>query len=291
MEDEHDDRGEAADRIAGDEGVEAVGPSHLARAVGCSSTAQQDATKRSRVGSRRPARIGACRRQSRSARRCAPSSTPSCAARSSSSTWCARSSCATTAHVDVIVSLTTPGCPIRNHFQTAVAVVGRRLDGVTGVGVTFDVLADTEKAALQRKLGRTSLPEGALAEVTNVICVGSGKGGVGKSTLTVNLAAALAAEGKTRRRARRRRLGLLDPAHARPRRRAAARLGGAQDHPARGPRREGDVDRLLRRGGRGRRLARADAPQGARRSSSRTSPGASSTTCSSTCRRAPATSR
>jgi ATP-binding protein involved in chromosome partitioning len=98
--------------------------------------------------------------------------------------------------VDVMVSLTTPGCPIRSHFQTGVAQAVRGLEGVTGVNVSFDVLSDNEKADLGRKLGRGSLPDGALAQVSNVICVGSGKGGVGKSSVTANLAAALAAEGK-----------------------------------------------------------------------------------------------
>ena len=99
--------------------------------------------------------------------------------------------------VAVIVSLTTAGCPIRNHFETAVAEAVGGLDGVTGVSVSFDVLSDTEKGELQRKLGRGSLPEGALAQVSNVVCIGSGKGGVGKSTITANIAAALAAEGKS----------------------------------------------------------------------------------------------
>src|SRR5436305_7403772 len=98
--------------------------------------------------------------------------------------------------VDVMVSLTTPGCPIRSHFQTGFAQAVRELEGVTGVNVSFDVLSDNEKTALSRKLGRGGLPEGALAQVSNVICVGSGKGGVGKSSVTANLAAALAAEGK-----------------------------------------------------------------------------------------------
>jgi ATP-binding protein involved in chromosome partitioning len=70
------------------------------------------------------------------------------------------------------------------------------------VNVYFDVLSDSQKQSLQQKLGRASLPAGALAQVANVMCVGSGKGGVGKSTLSANLAAALCAEGK--------RVGILD---------------------------------------------------------------------------------
>ena len=100
--------------------------------------------------------------------------------------------------VDVVVSLTTPGCPIRAQFERAVAENVGKLEGVTSVGVGFDVLSDSEKQGLQQKLGRPGgLPEGALAQVKNVICVASGKGGVGKSTMTANLAAALTAEGKS----------------------------------------------------------------------------------------------
>ena len=104
--------------------------------------------------------------------------------------------------VDVTVSLTTAGCPIRGHFQTSVAEAVSELEGVTHVNVYFDVLSDSEKSVLQQKLGRGSLPAGSLAQVSNVLCIGSGKGGVGKSTLTANLAASLVADGK--------RVGILD---------------------------------------------------------------------------------
>ncbi|MDE3070783.1 MAG: Mrp/NBP35 family ATP-binding protein, partial [Acidobacteriota bacterium] len=104
--------------------------------------------------------------------------------------------------VDVTISLTTPGCPIRGHFQTAVRDAVSAVGGVEHVNVYFDVLSDEQRAALTQKLGRGTLPDGSLAAVGSVVCIGSGKGGVGKSTLTANLAAALAAEG--------RRVGVLD---------------------------------------------------------------------------------
>src|SRR5580765_2863104 len=70
--------------------------------------------------------------------------------------------------VEVIVSLTTAGCPIRAHFEEAVAQRVSELDGVTSVGVGFDVLSEEEKGQLQQTLGRGKLPPGALAQVKNV---------------------------------------------------------------------------------------------------------------------------
>ncbi|MGC9221046.1 MAG: Mrp/NBP35 family ATP-binding protein [Solirubrobacteraceae bacterium] len=105
--------------------------------------------------------------------------------------------------VDLTISLTTPGCPIRDHFTTSVNDAVRALDGVVGVNLSFDVLSESERQALSRKLGRGgSLPDGALAMVSNVLCIASGKGGVGKSSITANLAAALVAHGK--------RVGIMD---------------------------------------------------------------------------------
>ena len=153
------------------------------------------------------------------------------------------------------MSLTTAGCPIRNHFQQAVAQSVAELDDVSAVEVGFDVLSDEEKSGLQQKLGRGKLPDGALAQVKNVICVASGKGGVGKSTMTPTSPPPW--RPRATRSARSTATStLLDPPHARHQPEARG-LGRAQDHPAPLARRpQGDVDRLFRGRERRRRLAR-----------------------------------
>ena len=118
--------------------------------------------------------------------------------------------------VDVVVSLTTPGCPIRAQFEQAVVDNVGSVDGVTSVGVGFDVLTDTEKQGLQQKLGRPGgLPEGALAQVKNVICVGLRQGRRRQVDDDRQPRRGADRRGQGGRRARLRRLRLLDPAHAR----------------------------------------------------------------------------
>ena len=63
--------------------------------------------------------------------------------------------------VDVVVSLTTPGCPIRSHFQNGVMEAVGSLEGVREVNVGFDVLSQDEKQSLSQRLGqhgRVTLP-------------------------------------------------------------------------------------------------------------------------------------
>jgi ATP-binding protein involved in chromosome partitioning len=101
------------------------------------------------------------------------------------------------AAVFVTIALTVVGCPLRNSFEEQVAEHVGGLPGVQRVELRFDVMSPDEKAALTTKL-RGGRPEKSISldPATRVIAVASGKGGVGKSSLTVNLAAALDALGQ-----------------------------------------------------------------------------------------------
>jgi ATP-binding protein involved in chromosome partitioning len=101
--------------------------------------------------------------------------------------------------VVVTIALTVAGCPLRASFEQQVAQALAPVAGVERVALDFDVMSPEEKAALSTKLRGdvTERTQGiSLDRSTRVIAVASGKGGVGKSSLTVNIAAALAAQGQ-----------------------------------------------------------------------------------------------
>ena len=101
--------------------------------------------------------------------------------------------------VRVQVWLTVAGCPLRDTIIRDVTAAVGKLPGVSSVRVDLDVMSDEQRRALQTQLrgGRPEpqIPFAQPASLTRVYAVASGKGGVGKSSVTVNLAAALAASG------------------------------------------------------------------------------------------------
>jgi ATP-binding protein involved in chromosome partitioning len=109
------------------------------------------------------------------------------------------------ARVAETIALTVAGCPLRSSFEEQVRREVATLEGVGEVTLGFDVMSAEERQALTQKLrGSVSGRSQGLSldASTRVLAVCSGKGGVGKSTVTASLAAALAREG--------RQVGILD---------------------------------------------------------------------------------
>ncbi|MCO8127712.1 Mrp/NBP35 family ATP-binding protein [Acidimicrobiia bacterium EGI L10123] len=115
--------------------------------------------------------------------------------------------------VKVEIALTVPGCPLKNEIQRRVGEAVHAFDDVQSVEVTFDVMSDEERARVREMMvgdpkatagsqaahghaeGR-AIPFSEPGSKTRVLLVASGKGGVGKSSVTTNLAVSLAKRGK-----------------------------------------------------------------------------------------------
>jgi ATP-binding protein involved in chromosome partitioning len=106
----------------------------------------------------------------------------------------------------VEVWLTVSGCPLRDTITRDVRAAVTKLPGVSAVRVELDVMSEEQRRELTGRLrggkAEREIPFANPASLTRVYAVASGKGGVGKSTVTVNLAVALAATGQ--------KVGLLD---------------------------------------------------------------------------------
>jgi ATP-binding protein involved in chromosome partitioning len=106
-------------------------------------------------------------------------------------------------HVTVTIALTVAGCPLRHSFEQQARDALLPVDGVESVALAFDVMSPEEKTALVTRLrGGVERRGISLDPATRVIAIASGKGGVGKSSLTANLAGAFDARGD--------RVGVLD---------------------------------------------------------------------------------
>lgn len=101
-------------------------------------------------------------------------------------------------HVTVRILLTTAGCPLRGTITQDVERVVREVPGVETVTVDMGVMSDEQKRELREYLtghAEREIPFAKPDNLTRVIAVTSGKGGVGKSSVTANLAVGLAAQG------------------------------------------------------------------------------------------------
>jgi ATP-binding protein involved in chromosome partitioning len=101
--------------------------------------------------------------------------------------------------VVVGIYLTVSGCPLREKITADATAAVSALAGVREVRIELDVMSDEQRTELRKSLrgdtGEPEIPFARPGSLTRVYCVASGKGGVGKSSVTVNLAAAMAARG------------------------------------------------------------------------------------------------
>lgn len=98
------------------------------------------------------------------------------------------------------ILLTVAGCPLRDKLRSDITAAARTVQGVSAVEVDFGVMSDAQRRELQTRLrggggAEPVIPFAQPGSRTRVYAVASGKGGVGKSSVTVNLAAAFAARG------------------------------------------------------------------------------------------------
>lgn len=102
------------------------------------------------------------------------------------------------------ILLTIEGCPMRGRIERDVAEAAATVPGLTEVRVDTAAMSDEQRRDLTRRLreGRRSIPFNDAGSLTRILAVSSGKGGVGKSSVTANLAAAMARDGL--------RVGVLD---------------------------------------------------------------------------------
>jgi ATP-binding protein involved in chromosome partitioning len=99
----------------------------------------------------------------------------------------------------VAIYLTVSGCPLREKITADATAAVSALPGVREVRIELDVMSDEQRTELRKSLrgdtGEPEIPFARPGSLTRVYCVASGKGGVGKSSVTVNLAAAMASRG------------------------------------------------------------------------------------------------
>ena len=102
--------------------------------------------------------------------------------------------------VSVVIALTVPGCPLQDELEADVTAAAMSVTGVSSVTTEFTVMSETERQAVVSAVhggGERGITLGGPGSPTRVIAISSGKGGVGKSSVTANLGVALAGLGKT----------------------------------------------------------------------------------------------